>query len=128
MRPVVKVEGARELRRALNRAADADLKREMKAANRAAAEVVARQGRVEAPKKTGRLAGSIRATAGVASGSVRAGRAAIPYAGVIHFGWPARNIEPQPFLYEAADRRLGEVVSIYQARVRAIAEAVEAST
>jgi len=33
---------------------------------------------------------------------VQAGRASVPYAGPIHWGWPARNIEPQPFLTDAA--------------------------
>ena len=31
-----------------------------------------------------------------------------PYAGPIHFGWRERNIEPQPFLYDALDDRRGD--------------------
>ena len=42
---------------------------------------------------------------------VRAGRAAVPYAGVIHFGWAAHSIAPQPFLYDAADARADEVLA-----------------
>lgn len=125
----IRVDGAKDLRRALNKAADKDSKEALKRANREGAEIVAREARVTVPKgKSLKLAGSVRATAGVASGAVRAGRAGVPYAGPIHFGWPARNIEPQPFLYEAADRRVDEVVSVYQARVQNIVEAVEAST
>ena len=40
-----------------------------------------------------------------------AGRAAVPYAGVIHFGWAAHSIAPQPFLYDAADSRADEVLA-----------------
>jgi hypothetical protein len=31
-----------------------------------------------------------------------AGRASVPYAGPIHWGWPARNISANPFLSNAA--------------------------
>jgi hypothetical protein len=31
-----------------------------------------------------------------------AGNAAVPYAGPIHWGWPARRITAQPFIQEAA--------------------------
>ena len=33
---------------------------------------------------------------------VSVGRATVPYAGAIHWGWPARNISAQPFLTDAA--------------------------
>ena len=126
--PQIKVQGARELRRALNRAADQDLKKALKEANREAAETVADEAQNTVPVASGTLAASIRATAGAASGAVRAGKASVRYAGIVHFGWPARGIEPRPFLYEAVDARVDEVSDVYYARVRAIAEAVEAST
>lgn len=50
---------------------------------------------------TGRLAGSVRAGRGKTKAVVRAGGARVPYAGVIHYGWPARGISPQPFLVSA---------------------------
>ena len=53
------------------------------------------------PEKTGRLAATIRAGRGKTKAVVRAGGARAPYAGVIHYGWPARNIRPQPFLTDA---------------------------
>jgi hypothetical protein len=50
---------------------------------------------------TGRLARSVRAGAARTKAVVRAGGAAVPYAGPIHYGWPARNIQPQQFLLKA---------------------------
>ena len=51
---------------------------------------------------------------------VRAGFARVPYAGPIHFGWRKRNIQPQPFLYEALDKRRNEVFDRYNKEVRNI--------
>jgi len=53
------------------------------------------------PRVTGTLAGTLRAGRGKTKAVVRAGTAAVPYAGPIHYGWPARNIAPQPFLTAA---------------------------
>jgi len=61
------------------------------------------------PVLTGRLASSIRAGRGKTKAVVRAGGARVPYAGVIHYGYPARNIEPQPFLLQALQQERGDV-------------------
>jgi len=61
------------------------------------------------PVLTGRLSSSIRAGRGKTKAVVRAGGARVPYAGVIHYGYPARNIEPQPFLLSALERKRGDV-------------------
>ena len=53
-------------------------------------------------------------------GKVRAGMKAVPYAGPIHFGWGRRNITPQPFLYQAIDRRHAEVLDTYLAHLERI--------
>lgn len=57
------------------------------------------------PRVSGALAGSMRAGRGKTKAVVRAGGAKVPYAGVIHYGWPARNIKPQPFLLDALQRQ-----------------------
>lgn len=98
--PVVKVEGMRRLRRELKRAG-VDLS-DLRDVNLQAAQTVA--GAVLPPRRTGRLAGSIRPGASRTAGVVRAGGARIPYAGPIHWGWPAHRIEAQPFLVDAAQR------------------------
>lgn len=97
---VVEVRGARELRRTLRRAG-IDLQ-DLKEAHAQVGGIVAAAGRTSAPRRSGTLAGSIRASKAAASATVRAGGARVPYAGVIHWGWPRRNIAAQPWLSEAA--------------------------
>jgi hypothetical protein len=98
--PLVRVEGARELRRTLKRAGD-DLA-DLKAANAKAGQTVAQWAAVKAPRRTGALGASVRAGKAVGRAQIMAGNAAVPYAGVIHWGWPARRITAQPFIVEAA--------------------------
>lgn len=98
--PLVRVEGARELRRTLKRAGDdmADLKD----ANNRAAAIVAQWASVTAPRRTGALGMSVRPNRAVGRARVTGGSAAVPYAGPIHWGWPRRGIAAQPFIAEAA--------------------------
>lgn len=97
----LRVIGGRNLRRTLAKAG-IDLA-ELKATNAKVAGIVATRGRGMAPVgPTGRLAGSVRPSGTKTQAVVRAGFARIPYAGPIHWGWPKRNIEAQPFLSEAA--------------------------
>jgi hypothetical protein len=68
---------------------------------------------VRAAKPTtisGKLSNSMRAGRGKTKAVVRAGGARIPYAGVIHFGWPARNIAPNPFFQRALVARRGAAI------------------
>ena len=123
-RPLVKVEveGLRDLRRSLREAGIGY--GELKEAGLAAAGIVANEAGTLVPVLSGRLAATIRA-AGQAKGAVvRAGKKAVPYAGVIHFGWAAHGIEPDPFLYDALDNRRGEVVEAYQRDVDRISRRV----
>lgn len=61
------------------------------------------------PVLTGRTQASIRAGRGKTKAVVRSGGARVPYAGVVHYGWPARNIEPQPYLLNALQEKRGDV-------------------
>lgn len=56
-----------------------------------------------APKRTGRLARDIRGNRAKSKAVVTAGRASVPYAGPINYGWPSRNIEPAGFMQRASD-------------------------
>lgn len=96
----IKVEGGARLRRTL-RQAGSDLK-DLTAAHSATAQLVANAGRARAPKVSGALAGTIRPSGTKTKAVVRAGFARVPYAGPIHWGWPARSIPAQPFLSDAA--------------------------
>lgn len=61
-----------------------------------------------APKRTGRLAKSIRGSKTKNRATVAAGSKRVPYAGPVAFGWPARNIKPQNFMW-AASARMGPI-------------------
>lgn len=54
-----------------------------------------------APKASGRLEGSVRGNRAKNKAVVTAGRARIPYAGPINYGWPKRNIAPARFMQRA---------------------------
>jgi hypothetical protein len=70
----------------------------------------------------------MKVTAGHESSAVTAGSRSVPYAGPIHFGWPRHNIKPQPFLYDAADRRINDVVNVYEKRVDALVTRLDRET
>jgi hypothetical protein len=44
---------------------------------------------------------------------VVAGRASVPYAPPIHWGWPARNIAAQPFVSQAAQATESQWLPVY---------------
>ena len=108
----VEVIGARELRRAL-RTLPKEYRRELATIHKKAVKPVVDLAKTLAPHRSGRLAGSIRALGSQTAGQVAVGKKAVPYAGVIHYGWPARNIAAQPFLEEALGRRQNQVLVIW---------------
>lgn len=119
----IDVVGLKELVKDL-KDAEPELLEEIKAANKEAADAVADGARFTVPRKTGKLRDSIRASGTARAGIVRAGKAKVPYAGPIHFGWPAHNIKPQPFFYEALDKRIGEVLEAYETRIKRVLDAI----
>lgn len=122
----VRVEGVRQLRRDLRRfAGDAD---DLKTANAAAAATVASAAASDAPRRTGRLASSVRGNRAVGRATVAAGGAAVPYAGPIHYGWPARGIEGNPFVTDAAQRTEGVWLPAYQTDLQRAADKVAGTT
>lgn len=96
----VRVIGSKQLRASLKRAGlELD---DLKAVNAAVAQLVAAAAASRAPQRSGRLAGSIRGNRAVSRARVMAGGSRLPYAGPIHWGWPARSIEANPFIRAAA--------------------------
>lgn len=63
------------------------------------------------PTQSGRLATTLRAGRGKTKAVVRAGGARAKYAGVIHYGWPARNIAPNPFLTNAINQTRPQILA-----------------
>lgn len=118
----IQVRGAKEFRAAM-KSMGADLK-DLTAVNRHAAEIVASRARSIAPIMTGALVKSIKPTAGKSSARVKAGGTLVPYAGVIHFGWPAHNIEAQPYLWNAMADEERNVVQSYEREVEALVRKV----
>lgn len=100
----VDVDGDRQLHDTARRAAD-DLD-DLEPVDQAAATIAANRARAIAPKASGYLASTIRAD----DGNVVA---TAPYAGVIEYGWPARNIKPQPYLTQAVAVTEAQLVALY---------------
>lgn len=96
----IKVEGARELRATLKRAGD-DLQ-DLRTAHAGAAGIVVPAAKSRTPVQSGKLQASVRGSGSKTQAVIRAGFASVPYAGVIHWGWPAHGIEAHPFLSEGA--------------------------
>jgi hypothetical protein len=111
--PLVRVSGARELTAAL-RTVDRQLPRQLTAVHKDVARLVAQEGKRRVPVgPTGRLQRSIRPGATQRGAVVRAGNDKVPYAGPIHWGWPARGIAPNTFLLDALDARAAQAVTAY---------------
>lgn len=120
----LRVDGARRLRTTMRRAG-IDMA-ELREVHAAAARLVA--ARADPPRRTGRLAATIRAGATQRQATVRAGYARVPYAPVIHWGWPARGIRAQPFLSEAAQASEPAWVELYARHVEQIINTIEGAT
>lgn len=120
--------------RATLRRAGGDLQ-DLRAANRRAVETVRPVAAALAPRRTGRLAATIRVGATVRAGILRAGRKTVPYAGAVHWGWatrpnPAKGvrggpIRPHPFMTRAAQATEPVWVPIYQAEIVSALRAVK---
>jgi hypothetical protein len=100
MAETVAIEGLDQLVRTM-RKAGRDLS-DLKAASQKAAQTVAQWGAVTAPRRTGTLGASVRGRGVANKAYIAAGGAAVPYAGVIHWGWPGHHIAAQPWLSQAA--------------------------
>ena len=118
-RPVVKVEGLNTLKRTM-RQAGVELQ-DLKTAHAAVAATVVRAAHFtpkNPARSTGRMAASVRGSGQAGAAVVRAGFAALPYVNPVHWGWPARNIAAQPFVYDAIvasqDQWTGQYLSALQ--------------
>jgi len=141
----VKIEGLSAVQRDLRgMGKDLDLvKGEFLATNRKVAEIVIEGSKKFVPVLSGALANSIRDASTKKSAKIRVGSSGggrryyggratglrtpkseggevVEYAGPIHFGWPARRIKPQPFIYEATDQRRSEIAMKYAERITSI--------
>ena len=116
----VQVEGARQLRSTLKAAGD-DLS-DLKAAHTEAARIAAAAGSSSAPRVTGALAASVRGSGTKTAAVIRAGKASVPYAAPIHWGWFAKHIKPNPWLSRATQSTEPTWTAVY---MNAINQAIE---
>lgn len=112
VRPAVEIEGLNKLLRALEKLDD-EAKQSFKDVGGRVGRLVAEQAREEVPVRSGALQRTIRAANTGRGAKIRAGSARVPYAGPIHFGWRARNIKPNNFLYRAIDKKVDVALDMY---------------
>lgn len=121
---VVGIKGVKELRRALREIEDKATKKglaaELRSEFRTAARVVELAAHQEVPKRSGRLAGSIKSKGTTTGAAVTVGGTArTRHAGPVHWGWPSRPnksrgwrggpIAANKFLVRAAERSRDQV-------------------
>lgn len=113
--------GVKDVSRRIRRLEDAvsktSARSELKSIHAESAKIVEKDAVPRVPARSGQLRSTLRSSGTARTGVVRAGYQRVPYAGVVHFGWPARNIPPQPFLYDAKDARRGQVYDLFQRRL-----------
>ena len=119
----VRVEGAREIRRAI-RQAEGKGKAELVAIHKDAATSVAEQARRKVPTRTGRLQRTIRPNGSVARASVSAGGARALHGRPVHSGVPSRGIRPTPFVTDAVSEQYPAIVRDIEQRYGDLAESI----
>lgn len=67
-----------------------------------------------APRRGGRLAGDVRGNRAKSKAVVTAGRASVPYAGPINYGWPTRHIGASGFMQAADDAMRPRAVQLLE--------------
>lgn len=114
---VIHVEGLDRLRRELRRVKDRELDQEMKAIHAGLAREIVQRAEPNVPVRTGALKASLRSAGTVRDAIGRVGKASVPYAGPIHYGWRARNIPRRPFLTNAAEALERDITDRYDQEV-----------
>jgi hypothetical protein len=71
-----------------------------------------------APRLTGALASSVQGNPSAEKAQILAGSAAVPYAGVIEYGWPAKNKEAKPYLRPAVNNNMGYIIEKYNESIQ----------
>jgi len=118
----IRIEGLDALVRTM-RKAGVDIT-ELKQAHVRAGQIVADRAAELAPRRSGRLAGSIRPARQAKRARIQAGGGKVPYANPIHWGWPSHNIEASLFLSRAATETEAEWSKAYLEDVQAALDKV----
>ena len=119
----IEVEGARALRAQL-RAVGVDLA-DLKKVHASVASMIVSRSKPGAPVASGALAASVRGSGQAGAAVVRAGRAAVPYANPIHWGWPARHIPARPWLWDTVNDESDAVVEQYEDAIQVLLDGID---
>jgi hypothetical protein len=122
--PVYEVRGGRALRKGLKAAGD-DLT-DLKTVHRQAASIAADGARSRVPRRSNRLANTIRPAGTKTAGIVRVGNnTSVRYAGPIHWGWFRRHIRDNPFAAAGAQATEARWVPLYERYATEALEKIE---
>jgi len=107
----ISIQGVKEVTDSLDKLAR-DLKSNIEL-NKELSTTLSQKASAMAPKLTGALASSVQGNPSAEKAQILAGSAAVPYAGVQEYGWPERNIRPQPYLNPAVKDNMGYIIEKY---------------
>ena len=107
----ISIQGVKEVTDSLNKLAR-DLQSNIEL-NKELSTTLSQKASAMAPKLTGALASSVIGNPSAEKAQILAGSAAVPYAGVQEYGWPERNIRPQPYLNPAVKDNMGYIIEKY---------------
>jgi phage gpG-like protein len=107
----ISIQGVKEVTDSLNKMAR-DLESNIEL-NKELSTTLSQKASALAPKLTGALASSVKGNPSAEKAQILAGSAAVPYAGVIEYGWPDRNIDAQPYLNPAVNDNMGYIIEKY---------------
>ena len=107
----INIQGVKEVKDALNKL-ERDLA-ENEELNKELSSTLSQKASAMAPRLTGALASSVVGNPSAEKAQIMAGSNAVPYAGVQEYGWPARNIQAQPYLRPAVYNNIGYIIEKY---------------
>lgn len=113
----ITINGVREVTNALNKLGK-DLESNIEL-NKELSTTLSQKASAMAPRLTGALASSVQGNPSAEKAQILAGSAAVPYAGVIEYGWPAKNKQAQPYLNPAVYNNIGYIVEKYNESIKA---------
>ena len=112
MAEAVVIKGVNEAKAAINKFAN-ELENNL-TLNKELSSELAQKASALAPRLTGALASSVQGNPSEKKAQILAGSAAVPYAGVIEYGWPAKNKEAKPYLRPAVQNNMGFIIAKYE--------------
>ena len=112
----ISIQGVKEVTDSLNKMAR-DLESNIEL-NEELSTTLSQKASALAPRLTGALASSVVGNPSAEKAQILAGSAAVPYAGVIEYGWPQRNIAAQPYLNPAVNNNMGYIIEKYNESIQ----------